>query len=204
MISLVDYGVANLGSMRNMLRRIGAETELVTTADGIAKASKVILPGIGAFDHGMEALHNLGLVEALRRRVLGDGVPFFGVCLGAQLLGESSAEGKRPGLGLVPSRCERLPADGDAGIRVPHMSWAQIEPTRPDPILGGLDEKARFYFVHSYHVVPDDPQVIALETTYHHPFCAAIWRDNVFATQFHPEKSHRFGKQLLKNFIERY
>src|SRR5688572_24851162 len=122
MISIVDYGVANLGSMRNMLRRIGAETELVTTAEGVAKASKVILPGIGAFDHGMEALDNLGLVEPLRRRVLGDGVPFFGVCLGVQLLGESSAEGKRAGLGFLSSHCERLPAD--AGIRVPHMSWA--------------------------------------------------------------------------------
>src|SRR6185436_5329106 len=118
MISLVDYGVANLGSMRNMLRRIGAETELVATADGIEKASKIILPGIGAFDHGMEALDNLGLVESLRRRVLGDGVPLFGVCLGVQLLGERSAEGGRAGLGLLASHCERLPADGDAGIRI--------------------------------------------------------------------------------------
>ena len=202
MISLVDYGVANLGSMRNMLRRIGAETELVTTADGIAKASKVILPGIGAFDHGMEALHNLGLVEALRRRVLGDGVPFFGVCLGAQLLGESSAEGKRPGLGLVPSRCERLPADGDAGIRVPHMSWAQIEPTRPDPILGGLDEKARFYFVHSYHVVCSDPVDVLAIAHYGIPFTAMGRRGNIYGAQFHPEKSHRFGMQLLTNFLE--
>ena len=202
MISLVDYGVANLGSMRNMLRRIGAETELVTTADGIEKASKIILPGIGAFDHGMEALANLGLVEPLRRRVLGDGIPLFGVCLGVQLLGERSAEGERAGLGLLASRCERLPADADAGIRVPHMSWAHIEPTRTDPILGGLDETARFYFVHSYHVVCSDPSDVLAFARHGIPFTAMIRRGNIYGAQFHPEKSHRFGMQLLKNFVE--
>jgi glutamine amidotransferase len=193
MISLIDYGVANLGSMRNMLRRIGVETELVTTADGIAKASKLILPGIGAFDHGMEALDNLGLVEPLRRRVLNEGVPLFGVCLGVQLLGERSAEGSRSGLGLLASRCEKLPAGASAGIRVPHMSWAHIQPTRADPILDGLDDKARFYFVHSYHVVCSH---------YGIPFTAMIGRGNIYGAQFHPEKSHRFGMRLLKNFVE--
>jgi glutamine amidotransferase len=200
MISIVDYGVANLGSMRNMLRRIGAETELITTADGVAKASKIILPGIGAFDHGMEALINLGLVEPLRQRVLGDGVPLFGVCLGVQLLGDSSAEGKRPGLGLLSSHCERLPAD--AGIRVPHMSWAHIVPTRPDPILDGLDEKARFYFVHSYHVVCSNPADVLAVADYGISFTAMIRRGNIYGAQFHPEKSHRFGMRLLANFVE--
>jgi glutamine amidotransferase len=200
MISVVDYGVANLGSMRNMLRRIGAETELVTTAAAIAKASKVILPGIGAFDAGMEALDTLGLVEPLRRRILGDGVPLLGVCLGVQLLGERSAEGERPGLGLLAAHCERLPAD--AGIRVPHMSWAHIEPTRPDPILAGLDETARFYFVHSYHVVCSDPTDVLAVAHYGIPFTAMIRRGNIYGAQFHPEKSHRFGMRLLKNFLE--
>jgi len=202
MISLIDYGVANLGSMRNMLRRIGVETELVTTADGIAKASKLILPGIGAFDHGMEALDNLGLVEPLRRRVLSDGVPLFGVCLGVQLLGERSAEGARSGLGLLASRCEKLPAGGGAGIRVPHMSWAHIQPTRADPILDGLDDKARFYFVHSYHVVCSDPADVLASAHYGIPFTAMIRRGNIYGAQFHPEKSHRFGMRLLKNFVE--
>jgi glutamine amidotransferase len=202
MISLVDYGVANLGSMRNMLRRIGAETDLVTSAAGIEKASKIILPGIGAFDHGMQALDSLGLVEPLRRRVLRDGVPLFGVCLGVQLLGERSAEGERAGLGLLASHCERLPADGDAGIRIPHMSWAHIEPTRTDPILDGLDETARFYFVHSYHVVCSDPTDVLAVARYGIPFTAMIRRGNIYGAQFHPEKSHRFGMQLLKNFVE--
>jgi glutamine amidotransferase len=202
MISVVDYGVANLGSMSNMLRRIGAETELVTSAAGIARASKIILPGIGAFDHGMDALDNLGLIEELRRRVLEDGVPLFGVCLGVQLLGESSAEGKRSGLGLIAAHSERLPADGRAGIRVPHMSWAHIEPTRTDPILAGLDEKARFYFVHSYHVVCSDPNDVLAFARYGIPFTAMIRRNNIYGAQFHPEKSHRFGMRLLKNFVE--
>lgn len=202
MISLVDYGVANLGSMRNMLRRIGAESELVATPDGIAKATKIVLPGIGAFDQGMEALTSLGLVEALRNRVLRDGIPLFGVCLGVQLLGESSAEGTRTGLGLIASRCERLPADAAAGIRVPHMSWAQIVPTRRDAILDGLDERARFYFVHAYHVVCRDPSDVLAVARYGIEFTAMIRRGNIYGAQFHPEKSHRFGMQLLKNFVE--
>lgn len=202
MISLVDYGVANLGSMRNMLRRIGADAELVTTPEGVAKATKLILPGIGAFDHGMEALSSLDLVEPLRNRVLADHVPILGVCLGVQLLGSSSAEGKSAGLKLMDSHCERLPADPDAGIRVPHMSWAQIAPTRADPLLAGLDDHARFYFVHAYHVVCSDPQDVLAVARYGIEFTAMVRRDNIWGAQFHPEKSHRFGMRLLKNFVE--
>jgi glutamine amidotransferase len=202
MISLVDYGVANLGSMRNMLRRIGAETEFVTTAEQVARATKLVLPGIGAFDQGMQALEALGLLEPLRRRVLRDRVPILGVCLGAQLLGHSSAEGKKAGLDLIRVRSERLPANKEAGIRVPHMSWAHIRPRQPDPILAGLGADARFYFVHSYHIVCSDPaDVLALA---HHgiDFTAMIRRDNIYGAQFHPEKSHRFGMRLLQNFVE--
>jgi glutamine amidotransferase len=202
MISLVDYGVANLGSMRNMLRRIGADAELVSTPAGVEKATKLILPGIGAFDHGMQALEHLDLVEPLRQRVLTDRVPILGVCLGVQLLGRSSAEGKSGGLKLIDSHCERLPADPGAGIRVPHMSWAQITPKRPDPLLAGLDERARFYFVHAYHVVCRNAADVLAVARYGIEFTAMVRRDNIWGAQFHPEKSHRFGMRLLKNFVE--
>jgi glutamine amidotransferase len=195
-------GVANLGSMRNMLRRIGVETELVATPDMLARASKLVLPGIGAFDHGMEALESRGLVEPLRARVLGDQVPILGVCLGFQLLGNGSTEGRRAGLGLVASRCERLPANAAAGVRVPHMSWAHITPTRPDPILSGIDDQSRFYFVHSYHVVCSDPSDVLAVARHGIEFTAMIRRGNIYGAQFHPEKSHRFGMRLLQNFCE--
>jgi glutamine amidotransferase len=202
MISIVDYGVANLGSMRNMLRRIGAEVELVTTAAAVAKATKLILPGIGAFDHGMEALSSRGLVEPLKARVLRDGVPMLGICLGFQLMGDGSAEGRRAGMGLIASRCERLPADAEAGVRVPHMNWAHIEPTRADPILSGMDEHARFYFVHSYHVVCSDTADVLAVARHGVEFTAMIQRGNIYGAQFHPEKSHRFGMRLLQNFVD--
>jgi glutamine amidotransferase len=202
MISLVDYGVANLGSMRNMLRRIGVETELVATPEGISLATKLILPGIGAFDQGMEALSERGIVEPLRRRVLEERVPILGVCLGVQLLGQGSAEGRRPGLGFVDARCERLPGDAEAGIRVPHMGWSHIRSVRDDPILRGLDANARFYFVHSFHVVCADHADVLATADYGIEFTAMIRRDNIYGAQFHPEKSHRFGLRLLQNFVE--
>jgi glutamine amidotransferase len=202
MISIVDYGVANLGSMRNMLRRIGAAAELVTTPEAIETATKLILPGIGAFDHGMEALERLDLVEPLRKRVLEDGVPILGVCLGVQLLGLRSAEGTSKGLELIDSHCERLPADSAAGIRIPHMSWAHVTPARQDPLLAGLDDHARFYFVHAYHVVCSNPADVLAVARYGIEFTAMVQRDNIWGVQFHPEKSHRFGMRLLKNFVE--
>lgn len=202
MISLVDYGVANLGSMRNMLRRIGVETRLVATPEGIEGATKLILPGVGAFDHGAEALAGLGLIEPLRKRVLSEGMPILGVCLGMQLLGQSSAEGEREGLGLLAARCERLPADPGRGIRVPHMGWAHVVPTTSDPLLGGLDGHARFYFVHSYHMVCADRSDVLAAAHHGIDFTAMVRRGNVYGVQFHPEKSHRFGMQLLKNFVE--
>jgi glutamine amidotransferase len=201
-ISLIDYGVANLGSMRNMLRRIGAETELVSTPEGIARATKIILPGIGAFDHGVEALAARGIVEPLRKRVLEDRIPLLGVCLGAQLLGKRSAEGRLAGLGLIDARCERLPTDKSAGIRIPHMGWSEIRPLRADPILHGLDGRARFYFVHAFHVVCAHETDVLATARYGIEFTAMIRRDNVYGAQFHPEKSHRFGMRLLQNFVE--
>ncbi len=202
MIGVVDYGVANLGSMRNMLRRIGVEPELVSTAEAVERADKLILPGIGAFDQGMDALRERGLVDALRSSVLGRRVPILGVCLGVQLLGRGSSEGIREGLGLIAARCERLAEDVTAGVRVPHMGWKHLRAHKSSRLLEGLDATARFYFVHSYHVVCDEPGDVLATAHYGADFVAMVQRDNIHGAQFHPEKSHRFGMRLLKNFVE--
>lgn len=202
MIGIVDYGVANLGSMRNMLHRLGMEPELVSTPEGIRSADRLILPGVGAFDQGIEALAARGLVEPLRRRVLEDGIPILGVCLGFQLLGDGSEEGTKPGLGLLRFRCRRLRPDAAVGLRVPHMGWNNVRALHPSPLLAGLDESPRFYFTHSYHVVCEDPSDILATARYGFDLTAMVERSNIRGVQFHPEKSHRFGKRLLQNFVE--
>jgi glutamine amidotransferase len=202
MITIIDYGVANLGSMRNMLARIGAEARCAASADEVAAATKLILPGIGAFDHGVSELAKRGLLDMIRERVVEHRVPILGVCLGAQLLGNSSAEGTLGGLELLDFRCERFIPDPAAGIRVPHMGWSHIKPSREDPILRGLDDSARFYFVHSYHLVCKDPADVLATARYGIEFTALVQKGHIYGAQFHPEKSHRFGMQLLRNFSE--
>jgi glutamine amidotransferase len=200
LISVVDYGVANLGSMLNMLRKVGVEAERVGTPEGLKGASKIVLPGIGAFDHGMSALAERGLIEPLRKKALDERVPVLGVCLGMQMLGGGSEEGESNGLGLVEAKCQRFrPAEG-SGLKVPHMGWGQISPRRASPLLAGLGEQSRFYFVHSYHLVCDDPEDVLAHSRYGIDFVSVIERGNIFGVQFHPEKSHRFGMALLRNF----
>jgi imidazole glycerol-phosphate synthase subunit HisH len=196
-ISIVNYGVANVGSMLNMMRKLGIPAEAISTPDEVARAEKIILPGIGAFDHGMKALTNLGLTEPLRRRVLDDRMPLLGVCLGMQMLGNGSEEGTLRGLDLIGGQCRRFQANG---IRVPHMGWNELAIRRPGGLLQGLDE-ARFYFVHSYHFVCDDAQDELAMSHYGIDFTAAVNRGRVWGVQFHPEKSHRFGMALLRNFV---
>jgi imidazole glycerol-phosphate synthase subunit HisH len=200
-IAVIDYGVANVGSMLNMLRRVGAQVTLAADAAAIDAASKLILPGIGAFDQGMDALSARGLIPRIRQRVLEDKVPILGVCLGVQLLGQGSAEGTREGLGLIEARCERLPGDASAGVRIPHMGWNHIRALRPNPLLDGLDADARFYFVHSYHVVCSRATDVLATARHGIDFTAMVQRENIYGAQFHPEKSHRFGMRLLQNFV---
>lgn len=202
MITIVDYGIANLGSIKNMLRRIGAESQFATTPEGIYGASKLILPGIGSFDHGMEALNNLGVLDVLREKVTKQHVPILGVCLGAQLLGRGSEEGCKQGLGFLDAYCRRFVANKAGRISVPHMGWCHLEARRASPILEGLDKTARFYFVHSYRIVCSDPTDVLATAWNGIEFTAAVQRENIFGVQFHPEKSHRYGMRLLQNFVE--
>lgn len=202
MISVIDYGVCNLGSMINMLRKAGVQAQLVSSAQQLEQAAKIILPGVGAFDNGMAALAGRGLVDTLRRKVLQDRVPLLGVCLGMQMLGRASEEGGMAGLGLLEAQARRFRFAPGSGHKVPHMGWNVLAARREHPLLDGLDARARFYFCHSYHLVCDDPGDVLAGASYGHDFSALVQRDNVFGAQFHPEKSHRFGMRLLLNFAE--
>ena len=198
MIVIVDYGVGNLGSIRNMLKRVGLSCQVSADEAVLAGAGKIILPGVGAFDHAMERLQRSGLRPVLDRKALEEKVPVLGICLGMQLLTDGSEEGTMPGLGWIPGRASRIPAEG--GLKVPHMGWNLVHPARPSPLTEAFDDEPRFYFVHSYAVQVADPADSILKCDYGIRFDAAIQRGNIFGAQFHPEKSHRFGQRLFANF----
>lgn len=200
MIGIVDYGCGNLGSIANMLRKVGAKSSVVRTADEIASVDKLILPGVGHYDQGMSHLNEAGLRDALEKRVLGQGVPLLGICLGMQLLLESSEEGSEPGLGWVPGKNIRFRVPEGQKLRIPHMGWSEVEPVAGAQLLSGFEKTPRFYFVHSYHAaeVPEDS--VAATANYGQRFVCAIEHRNIFATQFHPEKSHRYGIHVLEQF----
>jgi glutamine amidotransferase len=199
-ILIIDYGMGNIGSLKNMFRRIGAPVDFASDPTSIIRAQKLLLPGVGAFDPAMLRIREAGLAEAIRSRALVNRIPVLGICLGMQLLTDGSAEGKEPGLGIIPARAHRFPAVD--GLKVPHMGWNLVRKTAPSPLTAHLAPDSRFYFVHSYHVQVADQRDSILKASYGVDFDAAIQRDNVFGAQFHPEKSHRFGMALLKAFAE--
>jgi glutamine amidotransferase len=199
-VSIVDYGICNLGSIRNMLHKLGIESRVAGSAAEVALAEKIILPGVGAFDHGITALRERGMVDALRESAIGRRVPFLGICLGMQLFGSSTEEGTMEGLGLIPGRCVRFRPAGESTLKVPHMGWNEIVPRRACPLLRGLEQGARFYFTHSYHMICEDAADVLAVASHGIEFTAMVQRGNVLGAQFHPEKSHRFGMTLLRNF----
>ena len=198
MITIVDYGMGNLGSIRSMLRRIGVRSTITGDPDQIALAEKVLLPGVGRFDAAMRQIDERGIREVLDRKAIQERVPTLGICLGMQLITRGSEEGDVTGLGWVDAAACRFPPDGR--LKVPHMGWNVVRPTRPSALTAGLPEESRFYFVHSYFVQTDRPADTVLTAEYGVTFAAAVEADNIFGAQFHPEKSHRFGMQLLANF----
>lgn len=201
-IAVVDYGHGNLGSILNMLKKIGSEGVLISEPDRLERAGKIILPGVGAFDSGMRAIEQKGFGEILIRRVTEDGVPLLGICLGMQMLGQSSEEGVADGLGLVAGHCRRFPQGADIHLKVPHMGWAEVTPSQDASLFSGIGMSSRFYFVHSYYFECENQSEVAATATYGVTYVAAVQRGNVFGVQFHPEKSHKFGMHLLRNFVE--
>jgi glutamine amidotransferase len=202
MIQILDYGMGNIGSIANMLKKIGAPTSITLDRDAILAADKLILPGVGAFDEGMASLDRLGLIPVLREKVLERRTPVLGICLGMQLMTKSSEEGKLPGLGWVDARTVRFRHEPSLDLKVPHMGWNIITPKKASPLLNNMYPDPRFYFVHSFHAVCGNPDDILTVTTYGYEFISSFQHDNVIGVQFHPEKSHKFGMQLLKNFAE--
>lgn len=203
-IVVIDYGMGNVGSICKMLKRAGAKDVTVSSQQcEIEAATALVLPGVGAFDRGMRQLSNLSLISLLEKKVLRDKTPILGICLGMQLFSTRSEEGKLPGLGWIEADTLRFTFEPDSDrLKVPHMGWNYIQPTCPHWMFDGMTE-SRFYFVHSYHVHCQRPQDVLATANYGFHFCAAVCRENILGTQFHPEKSHRFGLSLFQNFVRR-
>lgn len=200
-ITVIDYGMGNSGSIMNILRRIGAEAELTSDPAAIARADKLVLPGVGAFDNGMQRLRALGLIPVLNERVVGEGTPILGICLGMQLFARSSEEGVEPGLGWIDARAVRFRFGGEqSGLKIPHMGWNTVSLRKPCAIFDDLAEDARFYFVHSYHVQCADAADILTTTNYGVEFTSSTARGSVIGVQFHPEKSLRWGMEVFRKF----
>lgn len=199
-IAIIDYGMGNLRSVQKALEKVGSTATITSDADRIASADKVILPGVGAFRDAIQALRDHRLIDVIHQSV-DSGRPFLGICLGMQLLLERSFEdGEYEGLGIIPGSVRRF--EIDPSLKIPHMGWNQLSITDDaNPLFAGADPSAWYYFVHSYYVDPADESWTAATSDYGGHFTASIRRENVFATQFHPEKSQSAGLLLLKNFV---
>lgn len=203
-VAVIDYGVNNVGSVMNALRRVGAAPYVARSAADLTKATTIVLPGIGAFDTGVKNLRELGLFDAIKERVADD-VPILGICLGMQLLTKGSDEGTLEGLGLVDAHTRKFSFDAADSTRrdlkIPHMGWHDTHCRDTGLFDGLITDETRFYYVHSYHVVCNDPADVAATCDYGAPFVSAVHRGRVYGTQFHPEKSHRFGLRVFANYV---
>lgn len=199
MITIVDYGMGNLGSVLNMFKYLKVDAEITGDLEKISKAEKLLLPGVGAFDAAMSRINDSGIRQVLDKKVLEEKTPVLGICLGMQLLTNSSEEGKIPGLGWIDAKTLKFSFD-DNQLKVPHIGWNKVIRTQPNKLTESFDDEYRFYFVHSYYVLCNKEENVILATQYGLRFHSAIHRDNIYGTQFHPEKSHKYGMQLLRNF----
>ncbi len=204
MVTIIDYKTGNLGSIQNMLKKIGETSVITSRKEEIADASKLILPGVGAFDTGMKNLKDLDLIDILNRKVLEDKIPVLGICLGFQLLSNRSEEGILPGLGWINAETLRFKFRNTSEYKIPHIGWNFISIKKESRLFDGMYPDARFYFVHSYFLSISDPNDILASTVYESEFCSAVEKGNIAGVQFHPEKSHKFGMRLLKNFVDHY
>jgi imidazole glycerol-phosphate synthase subunit HisH len=202
MITIINYGLGNLGSVQNMLKRIGAPCKITSDLKEIEDAEKILLPGVGAFDSAIQKIDELNLRSILVHKAKVDKIPFLGICLGMQLLTRSSEEGILNGLDLVPAKTIKFKFDNTSNLKIPHMGWNYVKVNTQSKLTEDFTPEHRFYFVHSYKVVCDDNTNSILKTNYGGDFDAAIQNENVYGTQFHPEKSHKYGMHLLTNFAK--
>lgn len=203
-VIIIDYGMGNIGSIDNMLKYLGVKAVISSDVNVISSADKIILPGVGHFDRAMININNLGLVDVLKEMALVKKKPFLGICLGMQIMCESSDEGVLPGLSFVQAEVKKFDFGSDSKLKVPHMGWNKTHINKSSNILDGLDDNSRFYFVHSYFVKCQNEIDILTKTTHGLDFVSSFEVDNLVGAQFHPEKSHRFGVNLFRNFLEKY
>jgi glutamine amidotransferase len=199
MITIVNYDMGNLGSIQNMLKKIGVKSIITSTPDDLLVAEKLLLPGVGNFKRAMENLTNYGLIDALNQKVLVDKTPILGICLGMQLMTSFSEEGECKGLGWIDAQTVRFPSYEFTGLKVPHMGWNEVAFPKTHFLADGLEDP-RYYFVHTYRVKCESPGNVLCTTSYGETFHSGICKDNIMGVQFHPEKSHAFGMRLLENF----
>lgn len=205
MLTIIDYGVGNLTSIKNMLKRIGVQSIIANSREAIEDAEKLILPGVGHFSYGMEQLHKSGLIPVLNKRVLEDKVPILGICLGVQLLTKGSEEGNASGLGWIDGFTIAFDRNKlDTNQKIPHMGWSNVSNYCLSKLFTNIPSEPRFYFVHSYHLQLNNKKDELVTANYGYQFAAGIEHENILGVQFHPEKSHKFGMKILENFVQLY
>jgi imidazole glycerol-phosphate synthase subunit HisH len=204
MLAIIDYGVGNLASIANMLKKIGVEASVTSNTEQIKNASKIILPGVGHFDNCMQMFNASGLRKIISDKVIDGKTPVLGICVGFQMLLESSEEGNEKGLGWIKGQVVKFRFQLLNGLKIPHMGWADVTLNKDSKLFDNMHKEPRFYFVHSYHPVVKDPVDTLVYANYGYPFVAAAEHENIMGVQFHPEKSHKFGMRLLENFVRNY
>jgi len=200
MITIVDYGMGNLGSVLNMFKKVGAAARISSDLNEISKAEKILLPGVGAFDAAMQRITDAGMKDILTNKAMVEKIPVLGICLGMQLLTQGSEEGMLDGLGWIKGKAYHFHNRIDESLRVPHMGWNTAIIQNESALTKNFEGELRFYFVHSYFVRADNPNHSMMKTNYGTSFDSALCQDNIFGAQFHPEKSHKFGMNLFRNF----
>ncbi len=202
MITIIDYGMGNLGSVKNMLKKVGEQSVITSDKDVIKNATKILLPGVGSFDNAVKNLHDLDIFSLLKDKVLEEKIPIMGICLGMQLLTKGSEEGNREGFGFIDAEAKRFNFDNiEEKLFIPHMGWNIAKVKKESSLFDSSKVDPRFYFVHSYAIQCNDSEDILTTTQYGYEFVSGFEKDNIIGFQFHPEKSHKFGMELFKRFV---
>jgi len=200
MLTIIDYGTGNLGSLANMVKSIQIPVKISSDIAEIESAEKLILPGVGSFDHGMQKLEELQLIEILNKKVIRDHIPILGICLGMQLFSLTSEEGKRAGLGWLDAKTVKFSFQQNSSLKIPHMGWEELNIKKSHFLFQDTKLNAMYYFVHSFHLVCNKEEDILSTSHYGYDFVSSISKDNIIGVQFHPEKSHKYGMKVLENF----